>query len=133
MTSIDIYELKNSALAGETNALSAYVVLKEFEKDVSDALEELKELALEEAKTYEEKTFEVFGAKITVKNGAGRWKFDHIQDWNTAKNELSEIEKAAKQAYQNQGVGIMSIRDGEIVEAADYTEGKEQISVTLSK
>jgi|AntAceMinimDraft_5_1070358.scaffolds.fasta_scaffold141727_2 ArsR family metal-binding transcriptional regulator len=133
MTSIDIYELKNSALAGETNALSAYVVLKEFEKDVADALEKLKELALEEAKTYEEKTFEVFGAKITVKNGAGRWKFDHIQDWNTAKNELSEIEKAAKQAYQNQGVGIMSIRDGEIMEAADYTEGKEQISVTLSK
>jgi ArsR family metal-binding transcriptional regulator len=133
MTSIDIYELKKSALAGETNALSAYVVLKEFEKDVADALEKLKELALEEAKTYEEKTFEVFGAKITVKNGAGRWKFDHIQDWNTAKNELSEIEKAAKQAYQNQGVGIMSIRDGEIMEAADYTEGKEQISVTLSK
>ena len=133
MTSIDIYELKKSALAGETNALSAYVVLKEFEKDVADALEKLKELALEEAKTYEEKTFEVFGAKITVKNGAGRWKFDHIQDWNTAKNELSEIEKAAKQAYQNQGVGIMSIRDGEIMESADYTEGKEQISVTLSK
>ena len=53
MTSIDIYELKNSALAGETNALSAYVVLKEFEKDVADALEKLKELALEEAKTYE--------------------------------------------------------------------------------
>jgi len=133
MTSIDIYELKNSALAGETNALSAYVTLKEFEKDVADALEKLKELALKEAKTYEEKTFDVFGAKVSVKNGAGRWKFDHIQEWNTAKENILGIELAAKQAYQNQGVGILSVRDGEIMDAADYTEGKEQISVTLSK
>lgn len=130
----DIYELRDAVLSSETNPLSAYIALKEFEKDLAVILRQVQPLALEEAKTYEDQTFDAFGAKVTVKSGAGRWSFKHIPQWNEAKETLKEVEEKAKSAYQNKGFGVIVEEDsGEIIEPAEYTEGAEQISVTIKK
>ena len=131
---MDIYELKNSVLDGEADALSAYIALKEIEKDLADALKKVQPLALEAAQNYGEKTFEVFGAKVTVKNGAGRWGFGHIPQYNEAKERLKKLEELAKQAYNSKSMGMDVVdEDGVIVEPAEYTEGQETISIQLNK
>lgn len=130
----DIYDLRDAVLDGETDALSAYITLKEIEKDLADALKKVQPLALEAARAYEEKTFNAFGAKITVKKSAGRWKFDHIESYNEAKEKLKKVEELAKQAYNSKSMGMDIVDEyGAIVEPAEYTEGQEQISVTLNK
>lgn len=128
-----ISELKAAALDGEANALSAYITLKEIEAELKDAIDKVKPLALAEAKNYEETTFSAFGAKVTVKSGGGRWSYDHIPAWKEAKEKVTELEKAAQSAYKNSKIGMLVSEEGEVVSPARYTEGEEQISVTLDK
>ena len=129
----DIYELRDSVLSAEADALSAYITLKEFEKDLALIVKQVQPLALEEAKSYDETSFDAFGAKVTVKKGAGRWSFKHIPQWEKAKETLKEVEEKAKSAYNNKGFGMIVSDDGEVIEPANYTEGEEQISVTIKK
>lgn len=129
----DIYTLRDAVLNEESNALSAYVMMKEFEKDLALILKQVQPLALEEAKTYENTSFEAFGAKITVKKAAGRWDFKHIPQWEKAKETLKDVEEKAKSAYNNKGFGMIVNEEGEVIEPANYTEGSEQISVTINK
>lgn len=127
----DIYTLRDAVLSEESNALSAYVALKEMEKDLSVILKQIQPLALNEAKTYDEASFSAYGAKISVKKGAGRWSFNHIPQWESAKEALKEVEEKAKAAYNSQGFGLIVGEDGDVIEPAHYKEGDEQISVTI--
>ena len=129
----DIYELRDSVLSAEANALSAYIALKEFEKDLALIVKQVQPLALEEAKSYDETSFDAFGAKVTVKKGAGRWSFKHIPQWEKAKETLKNVEEKAKSAYNNKGFGMIVSDDGEVIEPAEYTQGEEQISVSIHK
>lgn len=127
----DIYTLRDAVLKEEANALSAYVALKEMEKDLSTIIKQIQPLALDEAKTYEETSFDAYGAKISVKKGAGRWSFTHIPQWFSAKESLKEVEEKAKAAYNSKGFGLIVGDGGEVIEPAKYSEGSEQISVTI--
>lgn len=127
----DLYELRDAVLNKEANPLSAYITLKEMEKDLAVILKQVQPLALEEAKTYEETTFNAFGAKITVKSGGGRWKFSHIPQWESAKETLKEIEEKAKSAYNNKGFGMIVSDEGEVIEPAEFIAGSETIAISL--
>lgn len=127
----DLYELRDAVLNEEANPLSVYIALKEMEKDLAAILKQVQPLALEEAKTYGETTFDAFGAKITVKAGGGRWSYNHIPQWESAKETLKEIEEKAKSAYNNKGFGMIVNDEGEVIEPAEYTSGSETLSISL--
>jgi hypothetical protein len=130
----EITELKNLVLDGESNALAAYVALKEFERELADALKAVKPLALDEAESFGEKTFDAYGAKISVKNGPGTWKYDGIHQYTVAKATLKSIEDLAKKAYEAKKAGMTVVdAHGEIIQPAEYKEGETTISITLNK
>jgi len=126
-----IEETTANTLNGELNPLEVFIDLKRLEACVSECKEALKEYTLQEAKKYGSQ-FEFSGAKINIRSGAGRWKFDHLNDWNHAKNGLKEIEELHKSATKMQDKGAVMIDpDGVVVEPAIYEPGAEVIAVSL--
>lgn len=118
---------------GELNPLDAYIILKELEKVLRDSIVEINEYAVEEAKKYG-KSFDYKNASITVKPDAGRWDFSHIEKWKSTKEKLKELEDAAKSAYNAKGKDLLIASvDGELIEPAKYTPGKDNISVKIVK
>ena len=78
----------------------------------------------------EGKQFTRMGFEVQCRAGAGRWKFDHIPDWEAKKFELSQLEEKAKWAFKSAEKGITPIdEDGVIVEAAIYTPGADTIAL----
>ena len=113
---------------GEINALDAYIELKRQEKEIKEQLSAIQDEAISEAQKFGEKTFDYKEAKVEVKNAAGRWSFKHL-DWH---KEAKDKEEAAKNAYKAAIKGEQYITsDGEVVEPAEYTEGKTTIAIKL--
>ena len=102
-----------------------------MEKDLAAILKQIQPLALAAAKTYEETTFNAFGANITVKSWSGRWNFSHIPQWESAKETLKESEEKAKSAYDNKGFGMIVSDEGEVIEPAEYISGSETLAISL--
>jgi len=117
---------------GNEDALKVFILLKELEGVVKDSLEQIKESAIKEAKNYG-KTFEVFGASVTVKEGAGRYSYKHIPIWSKLEEERKVIENAAKQRALNPSLIMADAATGEEILPAQITYDRESISITLKK
>lgn len=118
-------ELSEGVLNGDLNALSVYIDLKRFEKDLAEAIKEVQGFAIQEAEKYPEKSFEAFGASVEKKNGTSRWDYSNIREWNLAKERLKQIEVIAQ-------VGGMDESGNEIPKAFKI-EGKPTISISFKK
>ena len=116
--------------AGMLNPLDAIMAAKKFEKLLATLKKDITETVITEMLTYNNK-FEDSSGKIEVRNGAGRWDYKHISKWVEKKNELTEIEEAAKLAAKSKHP--LFDNDGCEIEPAKYTEGKETVYVTLKK
>jgi len=129
-----IIQLTFAVEEGNLSALDAYLQLQKIEKMAGEARKQILEQAVTEANR-EGKTFIRNGFEVQCRAAAGRWKFDHIPDWEAKKFELAQIEERAKWAYKSAEKGITPIDDdGVIVEPAQYTPGADTIAVKeLSK
>ena len=124
-----IQQLTFAVEEGNLSALDAYIQLHQIEKLAGEARKQIQAQAVTEAQR-EGKQFTRMGFEIQCRAGAGRWKFDHIPDWEAKKFELSQIEEKAKWAYKSAEKGITPIDDdGVIVEPAQYTPGADTIAV----
>lgn len=121
----NIKELVSLVESGEINALNAYVILKQEEKMISEAIKLVQPLAISEADKYPEKSFKAFGAMIEKKNAASRWDYSNVQEWLLAKERLKQIETIAQ-------VGGMDDSGNEI-QRANKVLGNSTISITLEK
>lgn len=127
-----VASLTNGVLNGEVDALHAMVLHKRLENALKELKSTVADYAVDEAHDYAEKTFDAFGATITVKSGPGRWNFNHIEDWKIAKANLQEIEEVAKTAYKTRSKGLDVVNsDGVVGEPAHWMEGKDIVSIKL--
>lgn len=128
-----IVTLASKADLGMTDPLAAYAELAQIEKAAKEAREQIKELALEEAAKYAERSIPIAGVIVEKKAAAGRWDFKGIREWSEAKANLTAIEERAKAAYQAaQKFGaITATEDGEVVELPTYQAGGDTLAVKI--
>lgn len=126
----EIITLLSEVEEGNTDALKAFISLKNVEKVLSEAITQLKESAVTEAKKHGAKQFEFFGAKIQVKDGSARWDYKHIPQWNEFEEKKKQIEEVAKNRYKNPSL-IIADENGEEIPMAQCFYDKENISVTI--
>lgn len=120
---MEFRELVKQVKEGEINALSIYVDLKRYEKELSEALKEIQDFAITEAEKYEGKSFKAFGALIEKKSGASRWDYSEVKEWLLAKERLKQIETIAQ-------VGGMD-ESGNEIQRAFKVPGKDTIAIKL--
>ena len=124
-----MHEIVNQVKEGNQDALIAYAELKAAEKSLKAALAELEPLALEEAAKYG-KTFELYGHKFEQRNGAIRYTFSHLPQWQAADNAKKLIEQQSKQALKAMETGNTIIdADGCIVEPPKVSYSKDSLIV----
>jgi hypothetical protein len=124
-----IQQLTFAVEEGNMSALDAYIQLHQIEKLAGEARKQIQAQAVTEAQR-EGKQFTRMGFEVQCRAGAGRWKFDHISEWEAKKFELSQVEEKAKWAFKSAEKGITPIDDdGVIIEAAIYTPGADTIAL----
>lgn len=131
----ELRQLAQDANDGNESALLAYIEIKRAADELAALQESVKQAAINEASREDEKSFEKHGAKIQYREGSGRWKFDHLQDWSQAYDAMKEIEDRHKAAYQvwKRGGTYVDPETGEAVEPAGYIDGAPTISVSIPK
>ena len=129
MITLDITDMIFAVEEGNANPLEIYCALHKLEAQVKAAKDQIKHLAIDEASKHG-KTFTFMGFEIQQKALPGRWKFDHIDDWNAAKFKLQSIEDLAKWAYKSEEKNVQPItEDGEVIIPARYTPGGDTIAL----
>ena len=126
---MDIVKVLFDVEEGNASALDAYCHLSRLEKQIKAAKEQIQQQAINEAQKHG-KTFQHMGFEIQCRAGAGRWKFDHLDEWAALKQKMLQVEHLAKWSYQSEQKNIMPVTDGgEIVKPAEYIAGSETIAL----
>ena len=125
----DVVNLLFDVEEGNASALDAFCHLTRLEKQIKAAKEQIQSQAINEAQLHG-KTFQHMGFEIQCRAGAGRWKFDRIPEWQSAKFQIQQIEEKAKWAYQSEQKGVMALTDdGVIITPAEYIAGSDTIAL----
>ena len=116
---------------GNINALDAFAVFKKMEALFNEAKKSIDSLAIDEAETFGESTFSHNGQKYEVRNGATRYSFKGIQEWEEKNAELKAIEEKYKQAYKNFKIGLSALDEitGELIDLPTVTQSKSSLIV----
>jgi hypothetical protein len=125
-----IVDMVDGVEEGQLNPLEVYVSLKKLEDALSAAMKQIKDSALDEAQKHSAKEFVFAGAKIQVKNAAGKWDYANVSAWNHAKEQIKSIEEQAKQAYKMKAP-LINGDTGEVIEPAQYTEGATTLAISF--
>jgi hypothetical protein len=126
---IDIVKVLFDVEEGNASALDAYCHLARLEKQIKSAKEQIQQQAINEAQKHG-KTFQHMGFEIQCRAGAGRWKFDHLDEWAALKQKMLHVEHLAKWSYQSEQKNIMPVTEGgEIVKPAEYIAGSDTIAL----
>ena len=117
---------------GNKSALEVLVDIKRIEKELAAAKKQIEDAAHQEILDYPKSKAEAFGAVIELRSTAGRWGFDQIQEYATAKAQLKAVEDAAKEAYKAAQKGrVLYDDEGVEITPADFTPGKDAIFISL--
>ncbi len=126
---MDVVKLMFDVEEGNASALDAFCHLTRLEKQIKAAKEQIQSQAINEAQMYG-KTFQHMGFEIQCRSGAGRWKFDHLDEWVVVKNQLASVEDMAKWAYKSEEKGVLPVTDdGDIIQPAVYVAGSDTIAL----
>ena len=134
----EIAIIEKQVLQGDINPLDAFVQLKKLEELSKTIKKNIKELALEEIAKYSNEAkagIDMYGANVSIKNSAGRWSYDHIQEIKDLENNLKELKKRHQEAYKadKRGESIVDSETGEIIQPAMYSQGDETIMIRFKK
>ncbi len=117
---------------GTKDALQAYGELKDLETILKQAVQEVYEIAVGEASKYE-KTFHHLGFKFELRNGATRYSFKHIPEWNNLNEQVKDFEATSKAALKMQGKIQMASNEGEDIALPIVTVSKDSLIVRPAK
>lgn len=118
---MQIQKIVSEVSDGNVNPLEAFIFLNWCEKVAKAAKDQLKEQAIDEAEKYSEKDITAYDATVTVKNGAGKYKYpDYIKG----------LQEQHKQAYKAGLEGnTITDEEGTVIEAAEYTPGSQTLNI----
>ena len=90
-------EIAANVIEGSVDPLIAYADLKDYKREIDQAIKDIEHIALEESEKYG-KSFELHGIKFERRNGATRYDFKHIEQWQMMHQSLKNFEMQSKQA-----------------------------------
>ena len=128
----EVAKVQTAVIEGEINPLDAFLFLKAIEDITAKAKAAISEFAMAEAQNFNGKQCEYKGTKIQVKAAAGKYDYAHIQRWAELKEEMKKLEEMAQSAYKS-GSPAFITPDGETLEAAKYTPGRDTIAISFGK
>ena len=117
---------------GNINALDAYAIFKKMETLFNEAKKQIDNYAIDEAETFGESTFSHNGQKFEIRNGAERYSFKGLKDWEEKNEELKAIEdkyKSAYKSYTKMNLSMIDQETGEIIELPTVTKSKSSLIV----
>lgn len=127
-----LYRFKDiayEAMQGNTDPLLAYAELKAYKMELDQAIKDLEPAAIEESEKYG-KSFELHGIKFERRNGATRYDFKHIEEWQNMNTLIKNFEKSSKQALGALKNGFNYIDgNGEEIPLPKVTYNKDSLIV----
>lgn len=114
---------------GELNPLEAHAKAKAILSALTDVIKRTEDLAQDEAMKYGAKTFEAFGAKVTLKDGAITPMYEQDAEWVKTKEQLKAREDLLKLAFKSKDVEITDTTTGEVVPKVQPKCAKSSISI----
>lgn len=127
--------LCNDVDNGNESGLKALAILKEAANIIKMCIEQVEPIALDEAKKYNEKTFEFSGYSFTFTEGRKNFDFKNCQTWAIKKKEITEIEETLKAAWSAASKNVTQVDGGtgELIELPTVTFSKESLSIKAPK
>ena len=119
-----------NAVNGEGSALTAYAQLKKIQAEVEDALEAVKESAIEERRKYGKEVINRNGFELEVVTGRRIWSYKHGSAWAQCEAEKKRIEKLMQSAYET-GNEIADATTGEVYEPAQLSFASDTLKATF--
>jgi hypothetical protein len=114
---------------GDINPLEAHAKAKAIRTALDIVLKSTEDLAQDEAMKYGAKTFEAFGAKVTLKDGATIPSYEEDSVWAELKEQLKAREELIKLAFKAKDVEIIDTITGEVVKKVSPKYSKSSISI----
>lgn len=123
METESIYDLLQGVKDGEINPLEAYVILKNQQIILEDAIKQVHSQAVDEGLKYGEKSFTAYGAKIEMRSAPATYKFDEtVQQFEARLKAMKDQAKIGSFVDPDTGVEINK---------AVKVEGKQTLSVSF--
>jgi hypothetical protein len=114
---------------GELNPLEAHAKAKAIVAALTDVIKSTEDLAQDEAAKYGCKTFEAFGAQVTLKEGAVTPDYAQDPVWVQMKEALKSREDLLKTAMKTKDAEIIDTYTGEVVPVVQPKYAKSSISI----
>jgi len=126
----ELMDIVDGVERGSKPALLAYAEMKRFADIAAQAVKQIEPVAMEEALNFGEKDFETNGFKFQIRNGATRYSYKHIPDWQTVQKELKEVEERYKAAFIARQKGLLTASaDGEELILPEITRSKDSLVI----
>ncbi len=121
--------IADKAIEGHSDPLIAYAELKAYKMELDQAIKDLEPVAIDESEKYG-KSFELHGIKFERRNGATRYDFKHIEEWQNMNTEIKNFEKSSKQALAASKHGANYVNaDGEEIPLPKVTYNKDSLII----
>jgi hypothetical protein len=114
---------------GELNPLEAHAKAKAIMSALKAVIDATESLAKDEAAKYSAKTFEAFGASVTLKDGAVTPDYEQDAEWVRLKEQVKAREELLKLAFKSKDVEITDTTTGEVVPKVQPKYAKSSISI----
>jgi hypothetical protein len=114
---------------GVLNPLEAHAKAKAIVAALTDVIKSTEDLAQDEAAKYGSKTFEAFGAQVTLKEGAVTPDYAQDPVWVQMKEALKSREDLLKTAMKTKDAAIIDTYTGEVIPVVQPKYAKSSISI----
>ena len=114
---------------GELNPLEAHAKAKAIMSALKSVIDATESLARDEADKYGGKSFEAFGAQVTLKDGAVTPSYEDDAVWVHLKEQVKAREELLKLAFKSKDVEITDTTTGEVVPKVQPKYAKSSISI----
>lgn len=126
----ELMDVVDGVERGSRNALLAYAEMKKFADIATQAVKQIEPIAMEEAINFGEKEFETHGFNFQIRNGATRYSYKHIPEWQKAQEGLKEVEERYKAAFVARQKGLLTAsEDGEEMILPEVNRSKDSLIV----
>lgn len=124
--------------SGDADPLKAYIEVKAFNEYLSNIIEQLAPMALNEAEKWGKDTKNINGVDFEVTNGAKKYDFSHCSKWRNLHAHLA-LEQRKLKDHEELMIKALSFsgavdEDGVVIEPAKIVSaGKTTLRVTIPK
>lgn len=125
-------KLASEAQEGDVDALDAYIQLKLALSELTDAVESITPLAIDQRLKYGKENLVRNGFLVEYSEGTPRYSYKHYSGWYQISEQLKAVEEMMKQSAKL-NKAIVDEQTGEVIEPAKVTYTKPFLRLTYQK